>query len=162
MAEQPSSQRLRERNLLSQDAMRAFDALIGEVEAAGDKQKKTGWMSLSWHRRLTWLRWLRELRAYVENLHTMRLAHEVAALAAPEASPQPEIARVWFEKGWEARAATHDRGLDASERAAQREAAYLAAHRQESPQIARAMADSFGQHDYQPPIEVTGDDDGWG
>jgi hypothetical protein len=42
--------------------MRAFDALIGEIEAAGDEQKKTPWMHQAWHRRLTWLRWLRELR----------------------------------------------------------------------------------------------------
>lgn len=64
--------------LLSADAMRAFDALIGEVEAAGDAQKKTAWMGQAWHRRLTWLRWLRELRSYVENLHTMRVAIAVS------------------------------------------------------------------------------------
>lgn len=68
----------RPRDLLWEDARRGFDALIGEVEAGGDVQKKTGWMSQAWHRRLTWLRWLKELRAYCENQHTMALARIVA------------------------------------------------------------------------------------
>ena len=59
------------------DAIRSFDALIGEIEAAGDKQKKTGWMKQAWHRRLTWLRWLRELRGYIEDKETMALARIV-------------------------------------------------------------------------------------
>ena len=59
------------------DAVRAFDALIGEVEAAGEAQRKTGWMKQAWHRRLTWLRWLRELKSYTEDRETMALAYHI-------------------------------------------------------------------------------------
>lgn len=78
------------RDLLWEDARRGFDALIGEVDAAGAAQKKTGWMSQAWHRRLTWLRWLKELRAYCENQHTMALARIVAESKLAGRDPAPE------------------------------------------------------------------------
>jgi hypothetical protein len=65
-------------SMLSQDAMRCLSALIGEIEGVGSTQLKTPWMKQGWHRRLTWLRWLRELRAYVENLHTIGMADHLA------------------------------------------------------------------------------------
>ncbi len=64
----------RVRGLLYQDAIRCADALIGEIDGAGSTQKKTGWMNQGWHRRLTWLRWMRELRGYLESKETMALA----------------------------------------------------------------------------------------
>lgn len=60
-----------------QDALRAFDALIGEVDGAGPEQKQTAWMKQAWHRRLTWMRWLHELRRYCEDRETMALAHHI-------------------------------------------------------------------------------------
>lgn len=59
------------------DAIRCADALIGEIDGAGSTQKKTGWMKQGWHRRLTWLRWMRELRGYLEDKETMGLALHV-------------------------------------------------------------------------------------
>ncbi len=58
-------------NLLYRDAIRGFDALLGEIKGDGDDQKKTPWVSAAWHRRVTWLRWLRELKCYVEDKETM-------------------------------------------------------------------------------------------
>ena len=60
-----------------EDARRCCDALIGEVEGAGSTQRKMAWMKLGWHRRLTWLRWLRELRTFIEDRETMALARHL-------------------------------------------------------------------------------------
>ncbi len=64
-------------NLLYLDVIRGFDALIGEIDGTGEGQRKTSWMAVAWHRRLTWLRWLREFRCYVEDKETMALARIV-------------------------------------------------------------------------------------
>ncbi len=50
------------------DAAQCLDALIGEIDGAGSLQKKTSWMTLGWRRRLTWVRWLRELKQTCESM----------------------------------------------------------------------------------------------
>lgn len=93
----------RDEDLLWEDAKRAFAALIGEIEAAGESQKKTAWMSQAWHRRLTWVRWLKSLQRYVENQHTMALARNkrIEQLeAAPPAEGWQPIATAPKDGSW--------------------------------------------------------------
>jgi hypothetical protein len=58
------------------------------------------------------------------------LREAAAALAAQEASPQPDLARAWFEKGFQAGLMSIDQFGEQHETA---EEAYLTACRQEQP-----------------------------
>lgn len=103
--------------MLWEDAKRCFSAVLGEIDGAGDAQKKTAWQTLSWSRRKTWLRWLKELRGYMDDQHTMALARIVAEEKAEVDRASFEEERARLEGEFERCKARYDKRVEAHSKA---------------------------------------------